>query len=82
MPASARAMVRGELAVVEFALRSRLSLYGSRMPMKKIVPVLVSTVSLLQLLGITYRRRKREYARTPAESLEARLFVDSLTLRR
>lgn len=45
MPASAREMVRGELAVVEAELRSRLSVYGRRMPMKKMVPVVVGTES-------------------------------------
>lgn len=41
IPASAREMVKGELAVVEVEPRSRLSVYGRRMPMKKIVPVSV-----------------------------------------
>lgn len=42
MPASVSAIVRGELAVVEFELSNRLSSYGIKMPMKKIVPVCVS----------------------------------------
>ena len=42
MPASASAMVRGELAVVEFEFSNRLSSYGSKMPIKNIVPVCVS----------------------------------------
>lgn len=42
IPASERAMVKGELAVVELELSNRLSSYGIKMPMKKIVPVHVS----------------------------------------
>jgi hypothetical protein len=38
IPASVRAMVKGELAVLEVAPSNDLSLYGMRIPMKKIVP--------------------------------------------
>jgi len=38
MPASARAIVKGELAVFEVSPSSLSSLYGMRIPMKKIVP--------------------------------------------
>jgi hypothetical protein len=38
IPASARAIVNGELAVFEVSPRSLLSLYGMRIPMKNMVP--------------------------------------------
>lgn len=38
MPASASAIVKGELAVLDDEPRSRLSLDGIKIPMKKIVP--------------------------------------------
>lgn len=38
MPASVRAMVKGELAVFEVAPSNDLSLYGMRIPIKKMVP--------------------------------------------
>ena len=40
MPASCREMVRGELAVLEVDPSNLGSLYGIRMPMKNMVPVL------------------------------------------
>lgn len=72
--------MRGELAAVEDELSRRLSLYGRRMPMKKIVPVLVG-ISSLHCLGPTYRCRKSECARRLAGSLEGRRRADLLTLR-
>ena len=38
IPASVRAIVKGELAVFEVAPRSCLSFHGMRMPIKNIVP--------------------------------------------
>jgi hypothetical protein len=38
IPASVKAIVKGELAVFEFDPRSCLSFHGMRMPMKNIVP--------------------------------------------
>jgi hypothetical protein len=38
IPASARAIVNGELAVFEVSPRSLLSLYGMRIPIKNMVP--------------------------------------------
>lgn len=38
IPASVRAIVKGELAVLELPLRSCLSFHGIRIPMKKIIP--------------------------------------------
>lgn len=41
IPASVSAIVKGELAVVEFAFSSLSLVYGIKMPMKKMVPNIV-----------------------------------------
>lgn len=64
MPASVKAIVKGELAVFESALNNDLSLYGMRIPMKKMVPVDLLGRFENNLVCSTHQYRRPEYAKT------------------
>lgn len=65
IPASVRAIVRGELAVLEPLPIRRESVYGIVMPIKNIIPVIINLLVHKSEEIVTYQHRRSECARIP-----------------